>query len=362
MSSIRIAPFRQAGAVTRLLAANVSSLRSPLKVNLCVTYRCQYRCKTCNIWRRTPQNELTTDELLSFVDANKDVAWLDVTGGEIFLRSDIEEFLLAVAVSWRRLALLHFATNGFLTDKIVAATRRTARATKAAVIVTVSLDGDETLNDHIRGIRGGFRRQIETFNRLRDIPGVRAVLGMTLSSYNVGHVEETFEACQAECPDLAIEDFHVNVAQRSSHYYGNAEEDCIEAPRDRTLQELRVYRRLRGFQISPSGWLESQYLHYLDEFLRTGVSPMRCHALRSSCFVDSWGAVYPCITYARPIGNLRETGMALAPIWRSETRSTTQQEIWGGNCPQCWTACEAYQSILGNLLRPGSLSMLQTEK
>ncbi len=27
-----------------------------------------------------------------------------------------------------------------------------------------------------------------------------------------------------------------------------------------------------------------------------------------------------------------------------------QREIWRGQCPQCWTACEAYQSILGNVL------------
>jgi radical SAM protein with 4Fe4S-binding SPASM domain len=361
VSTIRIAPLRQAGAAIRLAAANLSRLRSPLKVNLCVTYRCQYRCKTCDIWRRSPQNELTTDELMSFVNANKHVAWLDVTGGEIFLRSDIEEFLVGVAASWRRLALLHFATNGFLTDKIVAATRRTAQATTAAVIVTVSLDGDETLNDHIRGIRGGFRRQIETFNRLRDIPGVRAVLGMTLSSYNVGQIEKTFRACQAECPGLDIEDFHVNVAQRSSHYYGNAETERIEAPREQTLHELRVYRRLRGRQRSASGWLEGQYLRYLDVFLRSGVSPMQCHALRSSCFIDPWGAVYPCITYARPVGQLRETGMALAPIWHGEACTATQQEIWAGKCPQCWTACEAYQTILGNLLRPASLSIRQAE-
>ena len=26
-----------------------------------------------------------------------------------------------------------------------------------------------------------------------------------------------------------------------------------------------------------------------------------------------------------------------------------RREIWRGECPQCWTACEAYQSILGNL-------------
>ncbi len=42
---------------------------------------------------------------------------------------------------------------------------------------------------------------------------------------------------------------------------------------------------------------------------------MPCHALRASCFIDPWGVVYPCITYSRPLGRLRDTGMRLEPIW-----------------------------------------------
>jgi hypothetical protein len=44
--------------------------------------------------------------------------------------------------------------------------------------------------------------------------------------------------------------------------------------------------------------------------------------------------------------------MDLAPIWKSHEASQLQAEIWRGECPQCWTACEAYHSILGNLVRP----------
>ena len=96
--------------------------------------------------------------------------------------------------------------------------------------------------------------------------------------------------------------------------------------------------------------LERVYLRYLDRFLTTGRTPMPCHALRASCFVDPWGVVYPCITYSRPLGRLRDTGMRLAPIWNAAETGAVQREIWQGQCPQCWTACEAYQSILGNVL------------
>ena len=345
-------PLRLARAGGAILQAHAGRLAQPLKINLCLTYWCQYRCKTCNIWQRKPVDELSTDELLTFIAKNTRTGWLDVTGGEIFLRPDIGEILLAMVRQWPRLALLHFPTNGFLTDKIVATAERLAAERRVPIIATVSLDGDEQLNDEVRGIRGGFRRQVATFRALHRLRGVRPVFGFTLSRYNVAHVEAAFEACRAEVPGLTIADFHLNVAQRSSHYYGTDARDDFTASIADVRRALEWYVQKRGLPRSPSTLVESRYLHLLDDYMTTGRTPMRCHALRSSCFVDPWGTVYPCITYARPLGSLRQTGMDLAPIWTAEATRRVQSEIWDGDCPQCWTACEAYQTLLGNGLAP----------
>jgi radical SAM protein with 4Fe4S-binding SPASM domain len=221
-------------------------------------------------------------------------------------------------------------------------------------VITVSLDGDEQLNDEVRGIKGGFQRQIATFNALRRMPGISAALGVTLSRHNVGSFARTFEACAQVCPDLRIDEVHLNVAQVSGHYYGNDED--VSGDRTAIRQELQAYRRRRGVARTPHQILERAYLTRLDRFLQTGQTPMPCHALRSSCFIDPWGVVYPCISYSRPIGRLRETGMRLDPIWNARATQQVQQEIWQGQCPQCWTACEAYQSILGNVLAGRTLS------
>jgi MoaA/NifB/PqqE/SkfB family radical SAM enzyme len=332
----------------RVLQANAGRLAHPLKLNLALTYWCQYKCKTCNIWRKRPVDELTTAEVLTLLRENPHVSWLDVTGGEIFLRDDIGEIFDAIAESWRELFLLHFPTNGFLTGPIVEAAQRLARSKIPHVIVTVSVDGDQELNDDIRGIKGGFARQMETLRALRQIPGVRALAGMTVSRFNTGQIDRTFAAVRDECPGLELSDFHVNFAQASDHYYANSS-DAIAAPIDAMIADLQSYRTQRAAGTSVSAWLEGVYLRELDGYLRTGTSPMPCHSLRSSCFIDPWGTVFPCITYNRPLGSLRDTGMRLDPIWNSEGTKTTQQEIWKGSCPRCWTACEAYQSILGNL-------------
>jgi radical SAM protein with 4Fe4S-binding SPASM domain len=333
-----------------LLQSTVGRPSAPLKLNLCLTYWCQYKCKTCNIWRRKPSDELRTDELIALVRENPNVNWVDLTGGEIFLRPDIDEVFDAIVTGWRRLAILHFPTNGFQTDRIVRSVERIAGRGPAHMVVTVSLDGDEALNDEIRGIKGGFRRQMETFKALRRIPGISAVLGMTLSTYNVGRFDQTFDACASECPDLTIEDMHLNVAQKSGHYYANAEMDAIAPDTITARAEMTKYRQRRGPTRSARQWLENAYLENLDAFLQSGQTPMPCHAMRASCFIDPWGVVYPCITYSRPLGRLRDTGMRLDPIWNAAETVQVQGEIWNGQCPQCWTACEAYQSILGNVL------------
>lgn len=347
----KVARYGHMGAA--LVRSTLTRPTAPLKLNFCLTYWCQYRCKTCNIWQRKPTDELTTTEVLTFIRENPDVTWVDLTGGEIFLRQDIDEIFEAVVTRWKRLALLHFPTNGFLTDRIVASVEKIAGRGPSQIIVTVSLDGDEQTNDEIRGIKGGFRRQVETFNALRRIPGVETVFGVTLSAFNVGRFAQTFEAVARECPGLRIHDVHLNVAQVSNHYYGNSSSGDVRPQSSEAREELRMYRGLRGRPRSASQFLESRYLGHLDEFLQTGLTPMPCHALRASCFIDPWGVVYPCITYTRPIGRLRETGMRLDPIWNAFETQQIQQEIWQGQCPQCWTACEAYQSILGNALAVG---------
>lgn len=348
----RLIPDLKRSAHLAMALARATAYRpsAPLKLNLCLTYWCQYKCKTCNIWQRKPSDELTAEEITALVRENPNVTWADLTGGEIFLRRDIDDILEAMVTGWPRLAILHFPTNGFQTDRIVRSVERIAGRGPARTVVTVSVDGDETLNDEIRGVKGGYRRQMETFTAIRRIPGIAAALGVTLSTYNLGQFERTFAAWARECPGLTMHDVHLNVAQRSGHYYGNAETDAGVPDPMSARAEMKKYRSLRGPARTPSQFLESAYLRNLDQFLLTGRTPMPCHALRASCFIDPWGVVYPCITYSRPMGRLRETGMRLDPIWNDPQTAQVQGEIWKGQCPQCWTACEAYQSILGNAL------------
>jgi MoaA/NifB/PqqE/SkfB family radical SAM enzyme len=218
-------------------------------------------------------------------------------------------------------------------------------------IISVSLDGDEETNDEVRGKRGGWKKQIETFKVLKELKGVEVVLGMTLSKHNAGQYQKSFEAVKTVLPNLDAKDFHVNIAHESSHFYNNNENEIMDNAAQKTIiEELRQYKKSRGPVLGPVSFLENSYLGKVEQYLSTGKTPVRCHSLNSSCFIDSWGNVFPCVTYDHKLGNIRDYNYDLEKIWNLPETKKIQQEIWAGQCPQCWQPCEAYQSILGNLV------------
>jgi len=352
---VRLAPY---SALARAaLRANLGRLDFPFKLTFCVTFWCNYRCQTCNIWKMAPRDELTLEEIRRFFQRSGRFLWVDLTGGEVTLRKDFTEICEAVIDGCPDLLLLHFPTNGYLTDKVLetarAVTTRPGRRPEK-LIVTVSTDGDEETNDRIRGVAGGWRQQLETFKALRAMPGVEAVLGMTLSAANVDHYPAAFAAARREVPDLRHDEFHVNIVHESPHYLGNTDLGLTaQVDREKLAAAVERYAHLRGLPRSPVGYLERAYLSRVRRYLETGRTPMRCHALSASCFVDSWGNVFPCTIYERKIGSLRDVDYDLARLWNTPEADALEREIFDYRCPQCWTPCEAYPSIMGNFVTRG---------
>lgn len=323
----------------------------PYKLTYATTYGCNSRCQTCGIWERTPTGELSLDEVRRFFDQNRDFSWIDFTGGEPWLRRDFVEIVQSAIESCRGLLLVHFATNGWLTDLIVDGVRRICESRPRKFMVTVSLDGDADTNDRVRGMPGGWERQVATYERLHALDGVEVVLGMTLSTHNVSAYPDALAAVQARCPWVTARDFHLNVVHHSAHFYGNDDNAALRScGTERLAEAMTLYRRARGPVRSVVDLLEQEYLRRVPAYLSDGQTPMRCHALRSSCFLDPTGTVYPCITFDRPLGNIRDHGYSLAAVWEAELTRQTQADIWAGRCPSCWTPCEAYPTLMGHVL------------
>src|SRR2546430_11388200 len=109
------------------------------------------------------RGELALGAIRAFFARAADFLWVGVTGGEVWLRKDFIDICEAVVTGCPNLLLLHFPTNGYRTDEIVAGVREIRRMRPERLMITVRTDGDEAMNDEIRSVAGGWRRQIHAF-------------------------------------------------------------------------------------------------------------------------------------------------------------------------------------------------------
>jgi len=337
-----------------MLKSNVSRLALPYKINFSITYWCQSRCLTCRIWEIKPKGELTIDEIREFAKKNNYFKWVELTGGEPFLRGDIVEIARAFKESCKSLYILTFPTNSLCDPALL---RRKITEILALgiprVAVTLSLDGNKELHDKIRGVPGNYERAIANYRMLQELSrtykNLYFVFGYTMSKFNVGQFQRVFEDVKREIPGLKVNDFHVNIAQTSENYYKN-ENDDIRPNKEGALADIEWVIKHRESRLDPISLVEEAYMRGLVAFLKRGVSPMRSRGLDASLFMDSFGNVYPSIMWDRKVGNIRESAFDLRPIWRGDLAGNARDDIKNGLEPNSWTSCEAYQTITGNML------------
>ena len=335
------------GLAARLVATRLGS-RRPFKLTVALTDRCDCRCRGCLIWKKKKGPELPPAAVGKLLASVETIRWVNLTGGEIFLRDDVVQVVEAVCAAQPRLAILDFPTTGQRTERILSDVERIAAMGIPRVLVTVSVEGPPEHHDATRGREGAFARAVETLVGLRRIAGIESYLGMTLTASNAAFVEATLAAVNARRPSHAArvgwKDLHLNVFTRSGHYYDNVDSD-VQAPAGE-IAAVHEARRRREASASPTDRIEAVYLKLLPVYLATGRSPLPCRSLDASVFVDARGDVYPCTVYGRRLGNVYET--PLASILAADEADAARAVIRADRCPGCWSPCEANPTIVAS--------------
>lgn len=326
----------------------------PHRVVLDITRRCNLRCSMCHTWKTPRGPELSAAEIAAVLADCPSLVWLDVTGGEPFVRHDIADVFAGIVAAAPSLAMLHFQTNGWHTDRIAAVTRalRARMDPGCDLVVTVSIDGTEPVHDAIRGRDGSYARAIATAQRLMATAGVDVHIGTTVGSHNADDLDALWTALQRDLPHLQRRRWHLNAVQASRHFYGDVD---VERLRLRGTAPLQRHLVARGMPRTMTEWMESLYLFHLGFVQRGEASGIPCQALRSTVFVSPEGDVFPCHIYDRPLGNVRE--IDLATLWHSAKVARARDDIERLACGGCFSACEAYPAIAGAPLRTAAQTM-----
>ena len=267
------------------------------------------------------------------------------------MRPGILDIFKIIARTQHNLYMLHTQTNGILTHKLTRDILAVLALRPRLFVLTLSIDGPPALHNKLRGIKNNWQDSVATYKALQKYISNRfaCYFGMTLSDYNAGQIEATYQSLKTAIPTLSRHDMHFNVAHRSSHYYGN-QNSKFSTPQT-IAGEIADFNKKKGRRWDGVSILDSLYQRRVASYLETHKTPIPCKALTSSLFLDPDGTIYPCSMWNLALGNVKDISYDLSKFWQSPVAVKTRHVIDLKKCPNCWTPCEAYQSLLGNLPR-----------
>jgi MoaA/NifB/PqqE/SkfB family radical SAM enzyme len=328
----------------------------PYKYIFIITNKCNSRCKTCNIWKiyeKKPElmeKELTLEEYEKiFHDIKNDSLWLTLSGGEPFLRNDIDKIAILANRIMENLFFLNIPTNGLMPEVIMEKTKLILDSIRDNIDfhVTISLDGSEEINDEIRGINGSYKKAMTTYRSLKKLEHVfsnfKVSFQVTLSKFNLNNIEKIIKVIKKSR-------YPIFTFAHENRYFDNLNSgiDFREIQNGLSVEKINLI--LNSYKIDDvKNLITKIYLKLATKFFaNTQKLVLPCFASFATITIDPYGNVLPCAYFSRKIDNLRKNNYDLNGILNSEKISDLRREIKMQKCLKCWTNCEAYPNIFQN--------------
>src|SRR5436309_14539596 len=324
-------------------------LALPMNLTISVSYRCNSRCKTCNVWQR-PNDDFTIDEYdQTFASIGRDAYWFTFSGGEPTLRKDLPE-MVESAYRHCRPGIINIPTNG-IQDKIIPG--RIERVLQAAptseVIVNLSLDGGGEKHDIVRGVKGNFERAMPTYAGLKALKGryknFTLRVHTVISNFNVAEFEYIYNFVRHEMkPDSFISEIAEERVELDTVGMGITPSISKYQPVIERLQESIRKAEFNGVSRITQAFRD----RYYDIVKRTLVEKRQaipCLAGVASAQIAPNGDVWTCCIRAESVGNLREHNYDFAATWRTARADELRRSIKAGEC-YCPLANASYTNML----------------
>jgi Fe-coproporphyrin III synthase len=302
---------------------------------LIVTYRCNAHCYMCNTWQypSRKEDEFTTEIVRKIPDGLK---FINITGGEPFLREDLEEIIAVALTKTKRLVI---SSNGYYTDRMFSLAQKFGKR----VGFRISLEGLPAANDELRGIKDGFDHGLRSLVTLHDI-GIRDIgFGITVSDHNVADMIELYRLANAMGLEFATATTHNSFY---FHKYDNTNVDREKIARAFEIisAELLKTNRLKN-------WFRAYFNMGLANRVRGGRRPLPCEVGKDVFFLDPFGNIMPCNGSDAPMimGNLHDYDFDT--IWHSHDAQTVRTQVQ--NCiKECWMIGSAAPAMKKRIWSP----------
>lgn len=298
-----------------------------------VTYRCNAKCHMCNRWQQPSKKEQEIS--IEIYEKLPLLKTINVTGGEPFLREDLEDVIGVLKKKTNRLVI---SSNGYFTDRILKLFEK-----HRDVGIRISIEGLPKANDELRGIKDGFDRGLRTLIELSH-RGIKDIgFGITMSDRNARDMIELYHLAKMMGLEFATAAVH-------NAYYFNKFDNTFAHP-EVAVEELKKLIRelLRSSKVKD--WFRAYFNYGLINYVQGKPRLLPCEMGLDSFFLDPFGEILPCNVMNESMGNLREQ---------------TFKELWNGtkavrvrglikNCDKnCWMIGSVSQQMKKYIAKPGT--------
>ncbi|TVQ96765.1 MAG: radical SAM protein [Deltaproteobacteria bacterium] len=354
----------------RLAYSGIGKPPAPLNLTLSITYKCNSRCQSCDIWKIYPaekerlKDELTLDEIERIFRTVGQVYFFNISGGEPFLRRDIVD-IVRLACEHLRPGVVHIPTNALnpervtrLTEEILVGMRQWG-PDGVKLTLKPSFDGVGERHDVVRGVAGNWQKLVRTLGLLRDLrqrhDHLRVGVGTVISTMNIHELPQIIAQARAFDVDTYISEVAEEREEMRNLGSGitpthQAYDRGIQPFRDETFERLKS---ARGMELLTQG-MRHEYYDITRRWLRDRTQVIPCYAGLSNAHISPYGELWPCAILAdsKSLGNLKEVDYDFWRLWHSERAAEVRASIRRREC-DCPLANQAYGNML---LSPRSMA------
>lgn len=310
----------------------------PTDASIITNYRCQMRCRMCNIWKHPTnrEKEISAKEL----EILPKLKFINVTGGEPFLRDDLEEI---VEVLYRKTKRIVISTSGFHYKKIFKLAERFPK-----IGIRVSIEGLAKTNNDLRGRDEGFDRGLKTLLGLKKM-GIKDIgFGITVSNQNSEDMLWLYELSNSMKMEFATASFH-------NSYYFHKDDNVVTNAGEVTGNFEELIKRLLC-EKEPKSWFRALFNLGLIGYINGEKRMLPCEAGLVNFFIDPYGEVYPCNGleekyWKESMGNICSAA-SFEDLWFSSRAQLVRKlvQICPKNCWMVGTAAPVMKKYIHKVL------------
>lgn len=297
-----------------------------------VTWKCNSKCKMCNIWKKKNSQELSIseyDKIFSDKQFWSELRTINMTGGEPFLRKDIVDLTLLLEKKCPKIEMISFSSNGFMPKIIIERIKEILekKNKKTKIGITISLDGIGEDHDKIRGINGAFNLAIKSIEELKKIEKKNKSLILTTETVVFSDNSEKINEIRDFLKNKNIHNSLAIISFQDS-YYNNLEKKKMSLTKN---EILKLFKRR----------------HFIDYYIKKQVRDRKrylpCGAGKTTLTIMPEGDIYFC-QFLKKIGNIKKEN--ISKIWSSEDANKQRRIIKKADiCKDCYFSCDIYSSI-----------------